>query len=108
CNAERLRIAPYHDRQLTALRPGLPSRYGRIEEAGSTPLRFCFKFPREFRRCGRMVDQHRAAANSRERTAVAIGDASHVVVVADTHEDDIGAARRNRRRLAYFARIFGL
>ena len=53
-----------------------------------------------------MIDEDRAVAHRGERSVLAVGDRSHVVVSADAHEHDLGVARRIGRRRGDATRVF--
>ena len=72
-------------------------------ETGASTKRLPWSWPRprararcrRMRSCGR---PHAVAAETGERAVVAVGDATDVVVVADTYEDELGALRGLARR----------
>ena len=87
---ESVGVPADHDREHTVLGTGLPSRYRRVEEGD---LRLSRNLARDIGRRGGVIDQNRAILATRQRTVVSVHHRTQIIVVADTHEDDVRAFR---------------
>ena len=102
---ERVRVAADHDGELAVLCTRLTARDRRIQEGDTFRFRCAMKLARNLRR-GRGVVREDGALLHADEGALGRGrDLAHVMVVAHTHENDVGALGRGCRRLLEAAAI---
>ena len=100
---EQFGIATDHDRELTALGARLAARKRRVEETDGPLGRNAVDLAGQVGRCGRVIDDDRTGCRAGQNTISTQNDLAHVVIIADTGEDDIAAVGcfgRGRRRRA--------
>ena len=95
---EDLRLAAAHDGQHAVFGAGLAAGDRRIDETAATGAGGGVEFAGNFGAGRGVVDQDGAWLHSGKDAVGAGGDLAQVVVVADAGEDEIGVARRLRRR----------